>query len=71
MLEGLEKRQQKRSCIVRTRRDELSDSDKAILDEALTSGEYTAYQLHVALADKGLKIAADSIRRHMKGICSC
>jgi len=72
MLEGLQKREQRvYSCRVRTFRDSLNKSDKDILDKAMTSGEYTPHELSLALLDQGVKLSRDSLKRHMKGVCSC
>jgi len=72
MLEGLQKREQRvYSCRVRTFRDSLNKSDQSILDEAMTSGEFTPHELSLALLDQGVKLSRDSLKRHMKGVCSC
>ena len=71
LLEGLEKKKRVYTCRVRTFRETLEDSDKKILDDAMTSGEFTPHELSLALLDKGVKLSRDSLKRHMKGVCSC
>lgn len=71
MLEGLEKKQRVYTCRVRSFRDTLDKSDQDILDNAMTSGEFTPHELHMALFDKGVKLSRDSLKRHMRGVCSC
>lgn len=71
MLEGLEKKQRLYTCRVRTFRETLEQSDKDILDNAMTSGDFTPHELSMALFDKGVKLSRDSLKRHMRGVCSC
>jgi len=71
MLEGLQKKQRLYSCRVRTFRDTLDKSDQDILDEAMASGEFTPHELSIALLEKGVKLSRDSLKRHMRGVCSC
>jgi len=71
LLEGLEKKQRKYTCRVRTFRETLDKSDQEILDKAMSSGDFTPHELSMALLDKGVKLSRDSLKRHMKGVCSC
>ena len=71
MLEDLTPRKQKRNCAVVTLKNNLDEKDAKLLEEYMQDEFWTAYKLSIALADRGLKIAADSLRRHMRGICSC
>lgn len=46
---------------------ELSPSDQKILQEALTSPEWSANGLAVALAGRGIKLSAATITRYRTG----
>ena len=71
MLEDLQPRKPKRNCAVDALKKKLDKKDAELLDGYIQDEFWTAYKLSVALADRGLKIAPDSLRRHMRGICSC
>ena len=71
MLEDLQPRKPQRTCAVATMKKELDEKDQELLEGYMADDFWSPYRLSVALADRGLKIAADSLRRHMRGICSC
>ena len=71
MLEDLQPRKTRRTCAVVTLKKGLSEKDQELLDGYMQDEYWSPYKLSVALSEKGLKIAPDSLRRHMRGACSC
>ena len=71
MLEGLEPPKKVWPCAVRTLIASLNDKDATILGDAVMNPEWNYASLESALTGRGVKLAANSIKRHrMKG-CSC
>lgn len=59
-------------CAVRTLREQLSDSDQAILDAALANQTlWPNNMLARELSKRGLTISDKPIRKHRSGVCSC
>ena len=71
MLEGLKAPANKNLCILAVNRLKLSESDQAILDEALADSAWASHSLHFALKEQGFHVSKDLIGTHRKGVCKC
>lgn len=71
MLEGITPTTRQYPCKVRTILNSLSETDKAILVEALENPAWTNSALTAALNERGLKISRYSIDSHTGKVCSC
>lgn len=58
-------------CAVRTLKESLSDKDYNILLNAVMNPEWTYAALENALLAKGIKLSANTIKRHRLKGCSC
>ena len=71
MLEDLTPPNRTKDCRYTKMRNEFSEDDQVILDKAVLDPRWTAASLSTALRQKGIIIAADTIRTHIKGQCGC
>lgn len=72
LLEGLEPNRRVYPCNVKTLLDELDESDRKILEEALADRKkWSPYGLHHALKLRGIKLNDKAITKHRSGECSC
>ena len=71
MLEDLKIPVKITSCRVRTLRDELSDKDSIILEEAVMNQEWACKTLSNELLKRDLKISDTAIKHHREKRCSC
>jgi len=71
MLEGLKPVKKVRPCRIRTIMAELDDKDQKILQDALTSDEFTPYTLSKALSERGVMVDHKIIARHIDNLCTC
>lgn len=72
MLEGLEPNKRTYHCRVNQIREELSETDRKIFDDALEDrAKWTPYSLSQALMKRGVKIQDKPIRKHREGTCTC
>jgi len=58
-------------CAVRSLKETLTDKDYAILENAVMSLEWSYAALENALMGKGIKLSANTIKRHRLKGCSC
>jgi len=58
-------------CALAKKRLELSETDQAILDDALANTNWAAHSLHFALKDLGFHVSKDLLGHHRKGACKC
>lgn len=71
MLEDLTPPKRYASCRFARLRAEFDSSDQEILDNAVVDPRWTPASLSTALRQKGIVIAADTIRTHLRGQCGC
>lgn len=71
MLENLKRPERVTTCAVRTILYKLSPDDYVILTDALADQLWSNDALARGLADNGLTISPNSIKRHRAGLCSC
>jgi len=72
VLEGMKPHKQRYPCRVATIKEELSEKDNAILDDALADrNTWTNYGLSKALTDRGITCNEKTIRKHREKACSC
>lgn len=72
MLEGLEPIRAVSSCKTRTILEGLEKDDRKILEAALADFEkWNNGALSRALANRGIKIKAETLGIHRRGQCSC
>jgi len=71
MLEGLKAPAKTKLCALGAKRLDLSESDQAILDEALADSAWASHSLHFALKEQGFHVSKDLIGTHRKGVCKC
>lgn len=73
MLEDLTPPRVHFSCKVRSILEDLSKSDRVILEDALATdiNVWSHAALHKALNGRGIHVAAETIRVHRLGLCSC
>jgi len=71
MLEDLTPPTRYTDCRYSRMRSEFDESDQKILDKAVVDPRWTPASLSSALRQKGIVIAADTIRVHLQGQCRC
>lgn len=71
MLEDLEPPIKQWSCLVRSIKETLDESDAAILEHAVMNPEWKYQSLETALYRKGIKLGHKTIQRHRLKECSC
>lgn len=71
MLEDLQPPKKVWPCAVRTIAKTLSDTDATILEQAVMNPDWTYAALESALIAKGVKLSANTIKRHRLKGCSC
>lgn len=71
MLEDLQPPRKVWPCAVRTLISTLNDKDAQILSEAVMNPDWYYSALEAALTSRGLKLAANTIKRHRTKGCSC
>jgi len=72
LLEGLEPNRREYPCNVDNVLNELDESDRKILQEALDDPKkWSPYGLHHALKLRGIKLNDKAISKHRSGECSC
>jgi hypothetical protein len=72
MLEDLQPPKRVFNCKVRTTLNELSDSDKKILEAAIGDVQsWPANTLSNELRARGIILVDTTITKHRQGICSC
>lgn len=71
MLEDLTPPNRSRDCRYSRMRAGFDKADQEILDKAVIDPRWTPASLSTALREKGIVIAADTIRTHLKGQCGC
>ena len=72
VLEGMKPHKQQYPCRIATLKKELSDSDVAILEDALADVQtWTHYGLSKALNDRGITCNEKTIRKHRDKGCAC
>ena len=71
MLEDLTPPKRYTKCRYERMRAEFDKSDQEILDKAVIDPRWTPASLSTALRGKGIVIAADTIRTHLRGQCGC
>lgn len=71
MLEDLQPPKKVWPCAVRSTTLTLSDKDAKILEQAVMNPEWTYAALESALSGKGIKLSANTIKRHRQKGCSC
>jgi hypothetical protein len=71
MLEDLQPPKKVWPCAVRSMVATLSEKDGKILLDAVMNPEWNYAALETALVNRGLKLAANTIKRHRSKGCSC
>lgn len=71
MLEDLQPPKKVWPCMVRTIGSNLSESDAEILEKAVMNPDWAYAALEAALLGKGIKLSANTIKRHRLRGCSC
>lgn len=71
MLEGLTPPTKKVQCSITKWRNELSEEDQRIFDEALENPQWSTNALASALQERGAPWAYYTLSRHRQGICVC
>ena len=72
LLDGLEPNRREYPCNVDNVLNELDESDRKILQEALDDQKkWSPYGLHHALKLRGIKLNDKAISKHRSGECSC
>jgi hypothetical protein len=71
MLEGIQPPSKNKVCRVVQLINEMDDSDKVILETAISDGRWSAGALSQALRSRGFTIASETLRGHMNGSCLC
>jgi hypothetical protein len=71
MLEGLTPPVEEQLCKVGRTAAGLSQEDHDILLNAVFDPRWSPEKLTTALAERGLKISSDVLRRHRKKACAC
>jgi hypothetical protein len=71
MLEDLSLPVRQTSCKIRTLKNELSEKDATILEQAVMNPEWPYKTLSNELAKRGTKASDVSIKTHREKRCSC
>jgi hypothetical protein len=71
LLEDLQIPIKRTPCRVRTLKEEMSDKDAAILEEAVMNPSWPCKTLQNELAKRGAKISDTAIKHHREERCSC
>jgi hypothetical protein len=71
MLEDLSLPVKLYSCRVRTVREEMSESDGQILEDAVMNPDWPFKTLETELFRKGVSLSEKAIKRHREKQCSC
>lgn len=71
LLDDLEPPTKKRICIVGRILEELDESDRETLQNALANDKWSTNALAKALNNRGLKLNRNSLHEHRTKACSC
>jgi hypothetical protein len=71
LLDNLEPPKRTTTCLVRTIKQSLDESDQIKLDEIIADTRWNTSAISEALASKGIVVSRASIYTHRKGKCSC
>jgi hypothetical protein len=71
MLEGITPPKKMWPCSYRSVFESLSDIDGKLLEQAVMNPEWPYATLEEVLRERGVKLAANGIKRHRTKACSC